>query len=47
MNCIYTENKAGYTAKDAKDAYFSPSKITRDIRTYGPTDRRTDGHDLL
>ena len=27
----------------AQYAYFSPSKITRD----GPTDRRTDGHDLL
>ena len=42
------ENKAGYTAQDA---YFSPSKITRDQRTEGPTDgrtdRRTDGHNLL
>ena len=28
-------------------AYFLPSKITWDIRTYGPTDGRTDGHDLI
>ena len=34
------ENKAGYTAQDAPS---SPSKITRDIRTDGPTAGPTDG----
>ena len=34
------KNKAGYTAQDAPSMR---SKITRD----GPTDGRTDGHNLL
>ena len=33
-------NKAGYTAQDAPSTRL---KITRDGRTYGPTDLRTDG----
>ena len=37
-------NKAGYTAQDAPSKRL---KITRDRRTYGPTDLRTDGHTLI
>ena len=37
-------NKAGYTAQDAPSTRL---KITRDGRTYGPTDGRTDDHGLL
>ena len=37
-------NKAGYTAQDAPSTRL---KITRDRRTYGPTDLRTDGHTLI
>ena len=36
---ISEENKAGYTAQDAPSTRL---KITRDGRTYGPTDLRTD-----
>ena len=46
------QNKTGYTAQDAPS---TRPKITRDRRTYGPTDGRTDlrtygrtdGHTLL
>ena len=39
-------NKAGYTAQDAPSTHL---KITLEGRTYGPTDRRTDGrtHPLI
>ena len=37
------KNKAGYTAQDAPSMRtFHLRKITRDIRTYGRTDGRTD-----
>ena len=46
-NIIY-KNKAGYTAQNAPSTRL---KITRDRRTDwrtdGPTDRRTDGHNLI
>ena len=35
----FSKNKAGYTAQDARS---TRPKITRDGRTYGPTDERTD-----
>ena len=35
-----TGNEAGYTAQDAPSMRMP--KITRDLRTYGPTDQRTD-----
>ena len=38
------KNRAGYAAQDAPSTRL---KITRDRRTYGPTDGPTDGHDLL
>jgi len=41
---LTVQNKAGYTAQDTPSTRL---KITGDGRTDGPTDRRTDEHNLL